>query len=236
LKISLRIFIISQFLLSGAIAQRQINGIIRGNSEILVGATIQNISQDRINISDMGGNYRIFAAVGDTVVFSHEGYITDTMIIQEYAFSDRLPVELNIKITSLHSVEVNEYSKYSADSLERRKDYDYIFEGKDKKKLYNNHLEGDGSAVHLSPLGHFSTEEKQKKRLKERLEEQDKDDYIYLKYSRRVPKLTGLKGDSLYLFINRYKPSYDYCLHATGSDMMVYINDKFILFKQKKKK
>jgi hypothetical protein len=223
-------------LVSGALAQRQIYGIIRGNSEILIGASIQNISQDRINISDMGGNYRIYAAIGDTVVFSHEGYISDTLIIREYSFSDRLPVDLDIKITNLHSVEVNEYSRYSADSLERRKDYDYIFEGKDKKKLYNNHLEGDGSAVHFSPLGHFSSEEKQKKRLKERLEEQDKDDFIYLKYSRRVPKLTGLTGDSLYLFINRYKPSYDYCLNATSMDMLIYINDKFILFKQKKKK
>ena len=135
LKFSLQIFIISQLLVSGALAQRQINGVIRGNSEILVGASIQNISRNRINISDMGGNYRISAAIGDTVVFSHEGYIADTLIIREYSFSDRLPVDLNIRVTRLHSVEVNEYSKYSADSLERRKDYDYIFEGKDKKEI-----------------------------------------------------------------------------------------------------
>ena len=45
----------------------------------------------------MGGNYRISAAIGDTVVFSHEGYITDTLIIREYSFSDRLPVDLNIQ-------------------------------------------------------------------------------------------------------------------------------------------
>jgi hypothetical protein len=236
LKFRVRIFIISQFLLSGAIAQRPVYGIIRGNSEILIGATIQNITEKRINISDIGGNYRILAWVGDTLVFSHEGYITDTLIANEYSFSDRLPVDLKIEITRLHSVDVNEFSKYSADSLERRKDYDYIFEGKDKKKLYNNHLEGDGHAVNFSPFGAFSSEEKQKRKLKERLEEQDKDDFIYLKYSRRVPKLTGLTGDSLYLFITRYKPSYDYCLHATSMDMMVYINDKLVLFKQKKKK
>jgi hypothetical protein len=236
LKYRLRIFLILPFLVSAAFAQKQVYGIIKGNFELLVGATIENISQDRINESDMGGNYRIPAAVGDTIVFSHEGFITDTVFVNEYSFGDRLPIELKIQITRLHSVEVNEYSKYTADSLERRKDYDYIFEGKDKKKLYNNHLEGDGSAVHFSPLGHFSTEEKQKKKLKERLEEQDKDDFIYLKYSRKVPKLTGLTGDSLYLFINRYKPSYDFCLHATSMDMLIYINDKFILFKQKKKK
>ncbi len=158
------------------------------------------------------------------------------LIANEYSFTDRLPVELSIKITKLNSVEVNEFSKYSADSLERRKDYDYIFGEKDKKKLYNNHLEGDGHAVNFSPFGAFSAEEKQKRKLKERLEEQDKEDFIYLKYSRRVPRLTGLTGDSLYLFIARYKPSYDYCLNATNMDMLIYINDKLVLFKQNKKK
>ena len=122
-----------------------------------------------MNKSDFGGNYRILAWVGDTLVFSHEGYITDTIIANESSFTDRFPVELEIEITKLHSVEVNEFSKYSADSLERRKDYDYIFEEKDKKKLYNNHLEGDGHAVNFSPFGAFSAEEKQKRKLKARL-------------------------------------------------------------------
>jgi hypothetical protein len=225
-----------QFILSGAVAQRQLTGIIKGNSEILVGVTIENISQDRINISDMGGNYRISAGVGDTVVFSHEGFITDTVVTNEYSFNERLPIELKIKITNLNSVEVNEFSKYTADSLERRQDYDYIFKKTNNKKLYNNKLEGDGHAVNFSPLGHFSSEEKQKRKLKERLEAEDKEQIIYLKYSRRVPKLTGLQGDSLYLFINKYKPSYEYCLRASNMDILVYINDKLVIFKKKKKK
>ncbi len=60
----------------------------------------------------------------------------------------------------------------------------------------------------------------------------DKEEFIYYKFSRRVPELTGLSGDSLTTFIIKYKPTYEYCVHATSMDILIYINDKLILFKK----
>ena len=137
-----------------------------------------------------------------------------------------------MKISYLKSVDVDEMAKYRLDSLKRREDYDYIFKGKGNKALWDNQLSGDGRGANFSPFGHWSTEEKQKRELKERLERDDKEEFIYYKFTRRVPKLTGLRGDTLIRFINRYKPTYDYCLNATSMDMLVYINDKLILFKE----
>ena len=233
MKICWPVYIIFQLLYLGVSAQSQIAGKIKGNSEILVSATIQNISQQTINISDLGGNYRIAADAGDTLIFSYQGYITDTIIVDSFMFSERLPVELKMKISYLRSVDVDEMAKYRQDSLSRREDYDYIFNKKGAKPLWDKNLSGDGHAANLSPLGHWSSDEKQKKRLKERLERDDKEEYIYYKFSRRVPKLTGLTGDSLISFIIKYKPTYEYCQRATSLDMLTYINDKLILFKKK---
>lgn len=60
----------------------------------------------------------------------------------------------------------------------------------------------------------------------------DKEGFIYYMFSRRVPKLTGLTGYTLVIFINKYKPSYDYFLRPNSLDILVYINDKLILFKE----
>jgi len=235
-RIFLPVYAILQLFISGVSAQGQISGNIKGNSEILFAATIQNITQHKVNSSDLGGNYKIAAQTGDSVIFSHLGYISDTIVVNSAMFNERLPVELKIKISYLQSVDVDEMAKYRMDSLSRREDYDYIFKGKNAKPLYDNKLSGDGRGVNFSPFGHWSSTEKQKRRLKERLESDDKEEFIYYKFSRRVPKLTDLSGDSLIVFINKYKPSYEFCLHATSQDMLLYINDKLILFKKRSSK
>ena len=233
MKIYFPIYILFQLLYFNSSAQRLISGKINGASDILISATIRNISQHTINISDLGGNYKIAAETGDSLIFSHMGYISDTIVVNNLMFNERLPVELKIKVSYLSSVEVDEMGKYRLDSLSRREDYDYIFSNKNNKPLWDNKLSGDGSGVNFSPFGHWSSNEKQKKKLKERLERDDKEEFIYYKFSRRVPKLTGLSRDSLMTFINTYKPTYEYCLHATSLDILIYINDKLILFKKK---
>ena len=116
-----------QLLFSAASGQGLISGNIKGNSELLFAATIENISQRKVNTSDLGGNYKIAAEIGDSMIFSHLGYISDTIVVNSTMFSERLPIELKEKITYLASVDVNEMSKYTLDSLSRREDYDYIF-------------------------------------------------------------------------------------------------------------
>jgi hypothetical protein len=232
MKICRPIYFILLLSYSGTVAQSQISGIIKSNSEILVSATIQNITQHITNISDLGGNFKISAEIGDSLVFSHLGYISDTLVVNSMMFTERMPIELKMKITRLQSVEVDEMARYRLDSLSRHQDYDDIFMGKNKKALWDNKLSGDGSGANFSPIGHWSTDEKQKRRLKERLEMDDKEEYIYYKFSNRVPKLTGFTGDTLITFIYKYKPSYEYCRRVSSMDMLVYINDKLILFKK----
>ena len=71
-----------------------------------------------------------------------------------------------------------------------------------------------------------------KRRLKKRLREEERDYYIDFKFPRaRVALLTGLRGDSLQVFMIRYRPSYEFCRRVSTMDMLLYINDKLVLFK-----
>ncbi len=197
LRIGCFICAILQLLFSAAVAQKKLTGNIKGNVEIL-SATATISAKPGENISDLGGNYRIPADPGDTIVFSHEGFFSDTVVVDSFMLGDRLPIELKIRISYLKSVDVNEMSGYSLDSLSRKRFMTSRHEGTKEIKLYSyNKLSGDGRGVEFSPIGHWSTNEKQKRELKERLERDDKEEFTYLhKFSRHVPKLTGLRGDS----------------------------------------
>src|ERR1700755_2749485 len=71
-------------------AQQFLSGKVRRRSsqEILPSVSVINHTQQKTNISDMGGNYRIRARPGDTLTFSSAGYRPDTAIIASWMFAD----------------------------------------------------------------------------------------------------------------------------------------------------
>lgn len=217
------------------IAQQELYGKVvkRGGTEILPGVTIKNASRQKYNQSDMGGNFKISAKTGDTLLFTSAGYRPDTVIVAQYMFSEEFLVPLTPNIVTLARVEVDEMSRYQSDSIKRREDYGFILDKKHPVSLLNEKRAADAPGLSFSPIGYFSTGEKQKRRLKERLEKQEKEYYIDYKFSPgRVAQLTGLKDDSLHTFLLRYRPSYKFCRNASSKDMLLYINDKLKLYKQ----
>jgi hypothetical protein len=202
-------------------------------TEILIGVNITNFTQKKINVSDMGGNYKIPAAPGDTIIFSSAGYRSDTLIVAAFMLSDLYPVRLVPNIMALTAVRVDEMHDYQLDSLQRRDDYKELLNKKHPVKLWNEKRPVDGPGFSFSPAGYLSKTEKQKRRLKKRLEWEEEEYYIDYKFSpSRVVQLTRLKGDSLQIFMLRYRPSYKFCRKASGQDMMFYVNDKLKLFRK----
>ena len=106
----------------------------KGVTEILIGVNVTNFSQKKINVSDMGGNYKIPATAGDTITFSSAGYRTDTLIVGAFMLADPYPVRLVPNIMSLPSVRINEMHDYELDSMQRRDDYKELLNKKQKKK------------------------------------------------------------------------------------------------------
>ena len=220
---------------SYAWAQQPLAGKVvkKGSAEILIGVTVANISQGRHNISDMGGNYRIAARAGDTVLFSSAGYQVDTVIVAGYMFAESFLVPMEPHVVALQAVKVEEGRNYQLDSVRRREEYAFILDKKHPVKLMNEKRSADGPGLSFSPIGYFSKRERQKRELKKRLRQEEEDYYIDSKFSlSRVSQLTKLSGDSLRIFMWRYRPTYKFCRSAGSQDMLFYINEKLKLYKQ----
>ncbi|HVU98409.1 MAG TPA: carboxypeptidase-like regulatory domain-containing protein [Puia sp.] len=217
--------------------QLRLSGKIRTRSanEIVAGVTISNRSLGIHNLSDLGGNYRINARPGDTLVLSSAGYHSDSIVVSSSMLAAETTLYLRENVVTLPSVKVTE-TAYQHDSAQRREEYAWLLNRNHPVKLWNEKRQGDAPGFSFSPIGYFSKDEVRKRQLKARLEKQERDYYIDSKFPRaRIAILTGLKGDSLDTFMVRYRPSYAVCRAMTGEDMLLYINDKMVLFRKQPK-
>jgi hypothetical protein len=220
---------------SAALAQQNLAGKVlkKGSPEVIQGVNIRNGSTDRYSRSDMGGNYRILAVPGDSLFFSSAGYKADTIIVSPVMLTNDYDIYLLANIVALPSVEIDALSKYEADSLRRTEEYASILDRKHPVKLMNEKRKADAPGFNFSPIGYFSKHEKEKRRLIKELKDEDENEYIDARFPRsRVGQITKLSGDSLQHFMLRYRPSYTFCRNATNQDILLYINDKVILFRK----
>jgi hypothetical protein len=130
-------------------------------------------------------------------------------------------------------VVVDETHNYQLDSLQRREEYRWILDRKHPVRLWNEKRASDQPGFNFSPIGYFSKGEKQKRRLKKRLLEQEREYYIDSRFPiARVSQITGLTGDSLRTFMRRYRPSYEFCRRSNNQDIFLYINDRVRAFRR----
>ena len=213
--------------------QSSFTGKIRkkGGSDLLMYVSVQNRTRMKFNVSDIGGNFRIAAEQGDTVLFTSAGYKADTVIVSAYMLAEPFDIYMEPHVVTLAAVHVGSLSNYQMDSLERWKDYDWLAP-KSKIKLTDKERHGDGVGISFSPQ--FKTDEdRQKARLKKRLDQEEEEFFIDFRFSKEyVTRLTHFKGDTLQLFMKQYRPSYDFCRDASSQDMLLYVNDNMKKFKK----
>jgi hypothetical protein len=203
--------------------------------EIIPEVNLKNLSNGKYAKSDQGGNFIIAAKEGDVIIFSSAGYLSDTVTLNYADLSVSLNIYLRPNVQILKDVEVDQMNKYVQDSIKRREDYAFLLNKKHPVKFMNEKRSGDQPGFSFSPIGYFSKSEKQKRELKKRINEEDEDEYIDIKFSEsRVALLTRLTGDSLRIFMFTYRPSYSFCRKSNSMDMFLYINDKFVLFKKQR--
>ena len=121
---------------------------------------------------------------------------------------------------------VGDASNYQKDSLKRREEYKWQYPVHSRKLIGNESVAG-GVGIVISPNDYFSKKETQRRRLRKRLKQEETDYYIDFRFpASYVERLTRLHGDSLRIFMYRYRPSYDFCRKASNEDILLYINEK----------
>src|ERR1700712_5823370 len=83
------------------LAQPYLQGRVfsKGTSDLLSGVNIRNKTQGFTNQSDQGGNFRVAAAIGDTVLFSSAGYKSDTVFVDATSIQLQHDVDLSPLVT-----------------------------------------------------------------------------------------------------------------------------------------
>jgi signal peptidase I len=217
-----------------AVAQQVLTGKVRqkNTDAILASVTVVNHSQKKYNVSDAGGNYRIIANPGDTITFSSAGYHADTtyVVAGDLTDKDGYIVHLEPNLVELPKVLVGQLSNYQLDSIQRSEDNAWL-DKTHKVKLAGDQTPTDGVGIGFSPISYFSTEQRNLRQERQEVKEEEKDFYIDSRFPPSyVSMVTGLKGDSLQVFMVTYRPTYKFCRGATNEDILLYINEKLKLF------
>jgi hypothetical protein len=229
-------FSILVLLSTPAVSQQVLTGKVKQKTTdaLLASVTVVNHTQKKYNVSDAGGNYRIVANPGDTITFSSAGYHADTTLVMnaELDNKDGYVVYLEPNMVELPSVLVGQLTNYQLDSIQRKEDYAWLGQTH-KVRLAGDQTPTDGVGIGFSPVTYFSSEQKNLRQLRQRVKVEEKDYYIDSRFpSSYVSLVTGLKGDSLQLYMVTYRPSYKFCRDATNEDMLLYINEKLKLFQK----
>jgi hypothetical protein len=212
----------AQSLLKGKIYEAETDSIIAA-------ANVFNLNTKISVRSEIDGNYRIAATEGDQVVFSIAGFKPDTVTVAYSILITQYDATLHRQIISLKPVTVT--GSYQADSMARRNYYSYMYER--QPGITGRNRPADGVGIVVSPLSFFSREARQKRQLKKRLIREEREAFIDHSFPVQwIEKLTDLHGDSLSLFMYRYRPSYSFCRKTDRAKMLVYINDKLKEFKK----
>ena len=227
-------FIILFVLLScQGFAQQFLTGKVRKKDglEPLISVNVYNLTLHKHKLSDETGNYRILARPGDIVIFSMVGYHADSVPITANILAADFPVLLDLRVVDLQAVTVGNLSNYQLDSLARRQDYSWIYDEK-PQPLVEHQRQGDGVGVELNVIPNGSSNDyRQIKQWKKRISHEEEQHYVDFRFSRDyVSHLTRLQGDSLQQFMERYRPSYDYCRKAATVDILVFISDSYKKF------
>lgn len=203
---------------------------------VVMAATIKNMSKNRMAQSDMGGNYKIPATPGDVVSFSSAGYITDTIVVTSNMLTAAFDIFLARNVIELSNVEIGDLNRYQADSISRREEFNDVLTKRNTRLVGGKgNTPTDGVGIAFSPLTFFSRKEKNARRFKKMFERQEEEMYIDYKFPfNYVSKITGLQGDSLRSFMLQYRPGYAFCRRSSKADMLLYINDSYRAFIQKK--
>ena len=200
----------------------------KNSTEFLISVSIHNITEQRYDLSEENGSYRIQAAPGDHIAFSSVGYMADTLTVSASLLTADCPIYLDIRAQTLQAVRVGEFSNYQLDSMDRRKEYAWVYEHENTPHLAKDRQGADGVGVTLNIFRNSGSAAHQRVHLQKRLEKEEEDYYVDSRYNKDyVAKITHLKGDSLLQFMRRYRPSYDYCRKAANVDILVYISDSY---------
>lgn len=193
-------------------------------------ASVRNLNTKTTVMTGTSGRFHIVVSENQALGFAAVGYHFDSVHFDHrFISSDTITLYLSPLAHDLGNVTVvgRGWTRYQADSMQRRRDY---FGAVDYKiPAISQANSGAGIALNLD---RFYKHERDKRKRFAFFDANENEEYINYRFPPAlVEKYTGLKDEQLQLFMETYRPSAEWLRKNTHEeDVMYYINDKLKLF------
>jgi hypothetical protein len=233
---NLRVLFLFLLLAASAAAQHTISGQLKDSLTDfpISGATITNATRRLSVQTDVNGLFRIRVAPDDVLYAVAPLYRYDTLRYSSLS-ADTLTIYLAPAGSLMEEVTVRaHYSKYQADSIERRTDWEEL-RGQ-RLSTVSRASQGFGVSLNLDKLFKKKYRNPQDDEEKFRITEERA--YVRYRFSPQlVASYTRLRGEELRSFLYRYTPDYEWLrAHPSNESVIFYISEKLQAFRKEKNK
>jgi len=173
--------------------------------------------------TNSAGQYEIVVYEKDSIWFSYLGKPTIKYSVASIYNEMQFDIALHVTVPVMKEVKLRPRN-YRFDSLQNRLDYAKVFDYQ-KPKLTPS-VTGSGVGFDLEQIIRMFQFRKNRNMLsfQQRLLEEEKEKYIDFRFNQRlVREITGFSGDTLTVFMQQYRPAYEYLLITPEYDYRLAI-------------
>ncbi len=194
---------------------------------------VRDLSSGQSAVTNLSGFFILPVKPGDKLSFSYSGY---HMVERIPAVSDTLHVELQPLTVRLPEYTIRQMTQFQKDSTEMAERYKTEIDKRPTKpKVYF----GTGVGVDglISAMAEkFNKKYKDNKKFRAAYINDVEQKFIDTRYRPElVSSLTGLKGDSLIMFINYHPMDYSFARVATELEIKAWIRETYKVYIKNKK-
>lgn len=211
-------------------AQQKVEGIVFDKeTKQRVGKVllINRSTQEQI-FNNSRGEFAINVKRGDLIVTMKEGYYADSI-----RYNDEKILIIYLKRASIYIDPVTVVARKTPDQIlsERRRDYNKAYSLADPGSYIS--VGDNGAGLSIGAIyNYFSREGKNARRLTRYFQREYEENIIDIRFSKELIRIsTGLEGEALDNFWIRYRPSYEFVMHANHYQIVSYIKSKYEMFK-----
>lgn len=190
---------------------------------------VYNTRNDDGDYNNTKGEFSVQAAAGDIIIAASEGYFPDTVRVGDQKL---LIIQLRRSSIRLQEVSVMLRKKPDEALKDKQEEFGTAYTKGNRGPLFTVGPSGAGLSIDaLYKL--FSREGKNARRLQEIIERDYRESVVDYRFTADlVRRATGLDGDQLDDFMRQYRPSYSFILSASDYDLVNYINNSYLLYRQ----
>lgn len=243
------LYIIGLLLFSNYVFAQNTSGFVKDAVTRLPIANAQVITVYGIALTNSFGQFNIAKLkLGEKIAVRIMGYETAELTISNATLTDSIYFYLQQSIFQLNEVSIKTNRNYKLDSLKLRKEFANIFAYKApgftnmfvnvnpdyRPPLALVRPNSTASIINFNVLKAFSLLGQKKKstvKLKQTLLKDEEINYVSRSFSKeKIASVTPLKGDSLILFMNQYRPDISTIKKMTGYELIQYIKRCYAKF------